>query len=114
MQIKFSANFPIHCQTWKHCIHPAPQVMYLTPCSGPPALFLVTSYMAWDRCPQMVVALKYKWAAEKPVGNYGNPTSLLLLGIQLLRFLAGNLQWVSAQDRAVSVCPNQDEPKYHI
>lgn len=114
MQIMFSANFPIHWQTRKPCIHPAPQVMYLTPCSGPLALFWVTSYMVWDGCPQMVVALKYKWAAEKPVGNYGNPTSLLLLVIQLLKFLAGNLQWVSAQDREVSVCPNQEEPKYHI
>lgn len=61
-----------------------------------------------------MIALKHKWAAEKPVDNYGNPTSLLLLRIQLLKFLEGNMQWMSAQDRAVSVCPNQEEPKYHI
>lgn len=65
-------------------------------------------------CGQKEVTLKYKWAAEKPVGNYGNPTSLLLLGIQLLKFLEGNLQQESVQDRAVSVYPNQEEPKYHI
>lgn len=105
MQINFSVNFPINCQTWK-------------PCNVPPhlALFLLLSFGSlptWLEMdvPKKMIAFKYKWAAEKPVGNYGNPTSLLLLVIQLLKFLEGNLQWMSAQDRAVSVCPNQEEPK---
>ena len=66
--------------------------------------------MAWGGCPQVVVALKYKWASEKPVDNYGNPTTLLFPGLQLLKFLTGNLQWASAWDRAVSVCLNQEAP----
>lgn len=107
-------NSPINCQPSNPCILPVPQVMYLPPCSGPLALFWVTSYMTWDRCAQKEGTVKYKWAAEKPVGNYGNLTSLLLLGIQLLKFLEGNLQQESVQDRAVSVCPNEEEPKYHI
>lgn len=67
MQAIFSANFSIHWQIWKPCIHPALQVMHLTPWPTPPALLCVTFYMAWGGCPQMAVALKYKRASEKPV-----------------------------------------------
>lgn len=114
MQISFSGNFSIHWQIWKLHEHPALQVTHPAPWPSPPALLGVTFYMTWGGCPQMMVALKYKWASEKPVGDFTNPTSLQSHWLQLLKFLTGNLQWVSAWEKVVPVFLNQEAPNSSI